>query len=118
MSTMQGDLAILPLIPCKFAWRQGLLHLPQRKEGVVLKLVLSVVLKRQADNLVRLTGLCYRRGVAIESLSYSTASQTGEVQFRAVLACGRLTADQLHRQISNLIGVVGAEIAPYSDGGM
>jgi len=80
--------------------------------------ILSVVLKRQADSLVRLTGLCYRRGVAIESLSYATSQQTGEVRFRAVLSCGRPTADQLRRQIAKLIGVVGTEIDPYNEGGI
>lgn len=83
-----------------------------------MKQVLSVVLKRQADTLVRLTGLCYRRGVFIENLSYTTAPHTDEVRFRAVLACGRPAADQLHRQVSKLIGVIGAEISPYIEGGM
>ena len=83
-----------------------------------MKQVLSVILKRQADTLVRLTGLCYRRGVAIESLSYAVTPQSGEVRFRAVLACGRPAADQLHRQIAKLIGVIGAEVVPYNEGGM
>ena len=80
-----------------------------------MKHLLSVVLKRQADTLVRLTGLCYRRGVSIESMSYSITAQTGEVSFRAVLACEQPTADQLHRQVTKLIGVIGAEVVPFNE---
>ena len=82
-----------------------------------MKQILSVVVKSQADTLIRLTGLCYRRGVPIESLSYAKTSQIGEVKFQAVLACGRPAASQLHRQISKLIGVIGAEVIPYNEGG-
>lgn len=83
-----------------------------------MKQVLSVVLKNQADILVRLTGLCYRRGVPIESLSYVPESLNGQVRFRAVLACGQPAAQRLHHQVSQLVGVVGADIAPYYEGGM
>ena len=83
-----------------------------------MKQVISVVLKHQADSLVRLTGLCYRKGISIESLSYATMPQTGEVRFRAVLDCGRSTADQLHRHVAKLIGVIGAEVVPYNEGGI
>ena len=83
-----------------------------------MKQVLSVVIKSQADTLVRLTGLCYRRGISIESLSYVNTTQLGEVTFQAVLACGRPAASQLHRQIAKLVGVIGAEVVPYNEGGM
>ena len=83
-----------------------------------MKQLLSVVLKRQADALVRLTGLCYRRGVAIESLSYVSTPQPGEMKLLAVLACGPAAASQLHRQVAKTIGVIGTEIVPYNEGGM
>ena len=83
-----------------------------------MRQVLSVVIKSQADTLVRLTGLCYRRGISIESLSYAKTTQTGEVKFRAVLACGKPAASQLHRQVAKLIGVIVTEVVPYNEGGM
>jgi acetolactate synthase small subunit len=76
-----------------------------------VKQFLSVVLKKQADTLVRLTGLCYRRGVPIESLSYVTETENGTVRIMAVLDCGRPTAEQLRRQVSNLVNVVGASLS-------
>ncbi len=83
-----------------------------------MKQVLSVVLRNQADALIRFTGLCYRRGIAIESLSFATAPQTDEVRFRAVLLCEKSAAERLHRQIAKLIGVIFAELGPYNEGGM
>lgn len=83
-----------------------------------MKQMLSVVLNRQADTLVRLTGLCYRRGVSIESLTYVSTPQPGEVKLQAVLTCGKATAEQLHRQVTKIIGVIGTEIAPYNEGGI
>jgi len=47
--------------------------------------VLSVVLHRQEDTLLRVAGLCYRRGVSIESLAFSPSDQAGEVRVQAVL---------------------------------
>ena len=85
---------------------------------MIVKQVISVVLRNQADALIRLTGLCYRKGVAIESLSYATAPQMDEVRFRAVLLCEKPAADQLYRHIANLIGVVAAEVTPYNEGGI
>ena len=82
-----------------------------------MKQVLSVVIKRQADTLVRLTGLCYRRGVPIESLTYMATPQPGEVKLQAVLSCGHSAAAQLHRQVAKIFGVIGTEIGPYSEGG-
>lgn len=76
-----------------------------------MKQFLSVVLKKQSDTLVRLTGLCYRRGVPIESLSYASETDTGTVRIMAVLDCGRPTAEQLRRQVSNLVNVVAASLS-------
>lgn len=81
------------------------------KGGVSVKQFLSVVLKNKSDTLVRLTGLCYRRGVPIESLSYATEPENGTVRIMAVLECGRPTAEQLHRQVSNMVNVVGASLS-------
>ena len=76
-----------------------------------MKQFLSVVLKKQADTLVRLTGLCYRRGIPIESLSYATENESGTVRIMAVLDCGHPTAEQLRRQVANLVNVVGASLS-------
>lgn len=77
---------------------------------------LSVVLKQKADTLVRLTGLCYRRGIPIESLSYATESESGNVRIMAVLACGHPTAEQLRRQMSNYVNVVTSSLADGTTG--
>ena len=76
-----------------------------------MKQFLSVVLRKQSDTLVRLTGLCYRKGVPIESLSYATEPENGTVRIMAVLNCGQPTAEQLRRQVSNLVNVVGASLS-------
>lgn len=83
-----------------------------------MKQLLSVVLKRQSDALLRLTGLCYRRGVAIESLSYVSTAQPDEMLVQAILACEQTTASQLGRQVAKTIGVCGTKISPYCEGGM
>lgn len=80
--------------------------------------VLSVVLHRQEDTLLRLTGLCYRRGVPIESLAFSPSDQAGEVKIQAVLSCERLAADQLRRHVAKLVDVVSTEIGPNYERGM
>ena len=74
--------------------------------------VLSVVLNRQEDTLLRLAGLCYRRGVPIERLAFSASDQTGKVCVQAVLACDIAIASQLQRHVSKLVDVVSAEILP------
>ena len=80
--------------------------------------VLSVVLHRQEDTLRRLAGLCYRRGVPIESLAFSPSDQAGEVRIQAVLSCERLVADQLRRHVAKLVDVVSTEIGPNYERGM
>ena len=76
-----------------------------------MKQFLSVVLRKQSDDLVRLTGLCYRRGVPIECLSYVAEPENGTVRVMAVLDCGQPTAEQLRRQVANLVNVVGASLS-------
>lgn len=80
--------------------------------------VLSVVLHRQEDTLLRLTGLCYRRGVPIESLAFSPSDQTGKVCVQAVLSCEKHVAVQLQRHVDKLIDVVSTEVCPKYEGGM
>jgi acetolactate synthase small subunit len=80
--------------------------------------VLSVVLHRQEDTLLRLTGLCYRRGVSIESLAFSPSKLNGNVCVQAVLSCERPAADQLQRHVAKLIDVVSSEIWPNYERGM
>lgn len=76
-----------------------------------MKQLLSVILHRQEDTLLRLTGLCYRRGVPIESLAFSAADQPGRVRVQAVLSCEQADAVQLQRHLSKLVDVVSTEIA-------
>ena len=83
-----------------------------------MKQVLSVVLKEQADTLVRLTGLCYRRGVLIESLSYAPEKIYGHVRVKAVLACARPDAEQLRRHVSKMVDVVRTEVTPHLEGSL
>ncbi len=73
--------------------------------------VLSVVLNRQEDSLLRLTGLCYRRGVPIESLAFSPSEQPGKVRIEAILSCEKSAADQLQRHVAKLVDVVSSEIS-------
>ena len=73
--------------------------------------LLSVVLHRQEDTLLRLAGLCYRRGVPIESLAFFSTDHPGRVKIQAVLACEKSTAIQLQRHVSKLVDVVSTEIA-------
>ena len=80
--------------------------------------VLSVVLHRQEDTLLRLAGLCYRRGVPIESLAFSPSDQAGEVRIQAVLSCERLVAGQPRRHVAKLVDVVSTEIGPNYERGM
>lgn len=76
-----------------------------------MKQFLSVVTKKQSDALVRLTGLCYRRGVMIESLSYATEPDSETVRIMAVIDCAQPSAEQLRRQVANLVNVVGASLS-------
>ena len=71
---------------------------------------LSVLLHRQDDTLLRLAGLCYRRGVPIDSLAFVAGDCPERVRVRAVLTCEQATARQLQRHLSKLIDVISAEI--------
>ena len=83
-----------------------------------MRYVLSVVLHRQEDILLRLTGLCYRRGVPIESLAFSPSESPGNVSILAVLSCEKSVADQLQKHVAKLIDVVSTEIWPKYERGM
>jgi len=80
--------------------------------------MLSVVFNRQEDTLLRLTGLCYRRGVHIERLAFSPSDHSGRVCVHAVLSCEHSVAEQLQRHIAKLVDVVSAEIAPNYERGI
>ena len=77
-----------------------------------MRQLLSVVLHRQEDTLLRLAGLCYKRGVPIESLAFADAGQPGRVRVQAVLDCEHSVALQLQRHVCKLVDVVSTEIAP------
>ena len=75
-----------------------------------MRQLLSVVLDRQEDSLLRLAGLCYRRGVPIESLAYSPADRPDRVRVEAILACEQSVALKLQHHVAKLVDVVSSEI--------
>ncbi len=80
--------------------------------------VLSVVLNRQEDALLRFAGLCYRRGVLIEKLAFTPDTRDNTVFVEAVLSCDPTTAAQLKHHVAKLVDVVSAEIAPKYERGI
>lgn len=80
--------------------------------------VLSVVLNRQEDALLRFAGLCYRRGVFIERLAFSPDSKEENVFVEAVLACDPATAAQLKQHVAKLVDVVSTELKPKIERGI
>ncbi|HWR08631.1 ACT domain-containing protein [Sporomusa sp.] len=74
----------------------------------MMKQGISIILKRQGDSLVRLTGLLYRRGYVIESLSVGPDSCQGHVQVTAVVT-SQAAPRQLYSHVSKLVDVVKVE---------
>ncbi|WP_170233179.1 ACT domain-containing protein [Sporomusa termitida] len=73
-----------------------------------MKQGISIILKRQGDSLVRLTGLLYRRGYVIESLSVEPDSCQGHVQVTAVVT-SQAAPRQLLSHVAKLVDVVKVE---------
>jgi len=74
-----------------------------------VKQVLSILLKNQPDALVRLIGVVYRRGFAVESLSVTPAQEPAYTCVQAVINdCSAST--QLLHQVRKLVPVVSADI--------
>lgn len=74
-----------------------------------MKQGISIILKRQGDALVRLTGLLYRRGYVIESLSVEPDSCQEHVQVTAVVTNNQAAPRQLYSHVAKLIDVVKVE---------
>lgn len=74
--------------------------------------VISVLLQRQGDSLVRLTGLIYRRGYLVESLLAVPDGEQGCIRVRAVVSNNNKTPAQLLHNILKLVGVIHAEVRP------
>ncbi|WP_371371646.1 ACT domain-containing protein [Sporomusa aerivorans] len=73
---------------------------------------ISIILKRQGDSLVRLTGLLYRRGYVIESLSVGPDTCQGQVRVKAVVTNSQAAPRQLYSHVSKLVDVVKVEACP------
>lgn len=77
-----------------------------------MKQILSITLKNQPDALVRLVGVVYRRGFAVESLSVTPAPEPDYACVKAVVNdCSPASCHLLH-QIRKLIHVESAELLP------
>lgn len=75
-----------------------------------MKQVLSILLKNQPDALVRLIGVVYRRGFAVESLSVTPAQEPTYACVQAVINDCSATSNQLLHQVRKLVPVVSADI--------
>lgn len=74
-----------------------------------MKNTVTILLRNRPDALVRLTGVLYRRGCVVESLSVAPDSQPGHARVTAVIT-GQPAAEQIICQVRKLIDVVAAEI--------
>ena len=72
---------------------------------------LSVVVNRQEDSLLRLAGLCHRRGILIESLAFFADVRPNWARIQAILVCDQNAASQLQHHVAKLVDVVSTEIS-------
>nr|WP_173813078.1 ACT domain-containing protein [Dendrosporobacter quercicolus]NSL49934.1 hypothetical protein [Dendrosporobacter quercicolus DSM 1736]SDM57082.1 ACT domain-containing protein [Dendrosporobacter quercicolus] len=77
-----------------------------------MKQILSITLKNQPDALVRLVGVVYRRGFAVESLSVTPAPMPNYACVKAVVNDCLPPSGQLLQQIRKLVHVESAELLP------
>lgn len=75
-----------------------------------MKQVLSILLKNQPDALVRLIGVVYRRGYAVESLSVTPSQEATYACVQAVINDCSASTNQLLHQVRKLVPVVSADI--------
>lgn len=75
-----------------------------------MKQAISILLQKQEDSLVRLTGLFYRRSYLVESLSAVPTSQQGQIRVTAVISSAQETPRQLLNHVAKLIDVVSVEV--------
>lgn len=75
-----------------------------------MKQGISILLQRQDDSLVRLTGLLYRRGYMIESLSSFPTNEQGHIRVTAVISGSQSTPRQLLSYLSKLFDVVSVDV--------
>lgn len=74
-----------------------------------MKQAISILLEKQDDSLVRLTGLFYRRRYLVESLLVEPASQHDRIRVTAVISSSQETPRQLLNYVAKLIDVVSVE---------
>jgi len=77
-----------------------------------VKQMVSILLRKEDDTLVRLTGLLYRRGYLVESLSVVPDRQIGHSRVTAVVSSQRAAPRQLVNYVSKLVDVVEAKLEP------
>ncbi|QJW48780.1 hypothetical protein HA075_26140 [bacterium BFN5] len=75
-----------------------------------MKQVISILLKNQPDALVRLIGVVYRRGYAVESLSVTPSQEPAYACVQAVINDCSASSSQLVHQVRKLVPVVSADI--------
>lgn len=74
-----------------------------------MKQGITVVLKKQGDSLVRLTGLLYRKGYSIESLSVGPDICQDQVEVKAVVTNTQAAPRHLYSHVVKLVDVVRVE---------
>ena len=75
-----------------------------------MKHFLSITLKNQEDVLVRFLGLCYKRMISVESLSYAPEFNTDNVRIMVIIKCSPHEAERLRLQTLRLISVVDSNV--------
>ncbi|SDF02476.1 ACT domain-containing protein [Sporolituus thermophilus] len=75
-----------------------------------MKHKVSILLARQDDSLVRLTGLLYRKGYVIESLSSGPTEEQGHIRVTAVISGIQKTPRLLMSQVAKLFDVVSVDV--------
>ncbi|EAX46494.1 acetolactate synthase, small subunit [Thermosinus carboxydivorans Nor1] len=75
-----------------------------------MKHKVSILLERQDDSLVRLTGLLYRKGYVIESLSSGPTEEQGRIRVTAVISGIQKTPRLLMSQVAKLFDVISVDV--------
>ena len=75
-----------------------------------MKQFISIEIKKQDDNLVRIIGLFYKRGIFIESFSYAPEINTNNIRIVATVKCEKQIAQQACKHILNLVDVIDVKL--------
>lgn len=75
-----------------------------------MKHMVSILLEKQDDSLVRLTGLLYRKGYVIESLASGPTEEQGLMRVTAVITGIQKTPRLLMSQLAKLFDVISVDV--------